>query len=88
MLRDNLVGYSHRCLENPRPTRAEPSLTEDVISPFQAEPRHVYGSILRRHSPTLRSRMILGHGVIHPSNPIALADTLSVQQCPFIPMLS
>jgi hypothetical protein len=41
MLRDNLVGSSHRCLENPRPTRAEPSLTEDVTSPFQAEPRHM-----------------------------------------------
>ncbi len=27
------------CLENPRP-RAEFSLTENVASPFQAEPRH------------------------------------------------
>jgi hypothetical protein len=40
MLRDNPVDSSHRCLENPRPTGAEPSLTEDVTSPFQAEPRH------------------------------------------------
>jgi hypothetical protein len=39
MLRDNRAGSSHRCLENPRPTGAEPSLTEDVTSPFQAEPR-------------------------------------------------
>jgi hypothetical protein len=39
MLRDNPVGSSHRCLENPRPKRAEPSLTEDVTFPFQAEPR-------------------------------------------------
>jgi hypothetical protein len=39
MLRDNRVGSSHQCLENPRPTGAELSLTEDVTSPFQAEPR-------------------------------------------------
>jgi hypothetical protein len=26
------------CLENPRPAGAEPSLTENVTSPFQAEP--------------------------------------------------
>ena len=28
------------CLENPRPAGAEPSLTENVTSPFQAEPAH------------------------------------------------
>jgi hypothetical protein len=28
------------CLENPRPERAESSLTENVTSPFQAEPLH------------------------------------------------
>ncbi len=28
------------CLENPRPERAESSLTENVTSPFQAEPTH------------------------------------------------
>jgi len=28
------------CLENPRPAGAEYSLTENVASPFQAEPRH------------------------------------------------
>jgi hypothetical protein len=39
MLRDNRVGSSHQCLENPRPAGAELSLTEDVTSPFQAEPR-------------------------------------------------
>jgi len=27
------------CLENPRPEGAEPTLTENVASPFQAEPR-------------------------------------------------
>src|ERR1700722_10272526 len=30
----------HLCLENPRPAGAEPTLTENVASPFQAEPRH------------------------------------------------
>jgi len=29
------------CLENPRPEGAESSLTENVTSPFQAEPTHV-----------------------------------------------
>ena len=29
------------CLENPRPERAESSLTENVTSPFQAEPAHL-----------------------------------------------
>ena len=28
------------CLENPRPAGAESSLTENVTSPFQAEPGH------------------------------------------------
>jgi len=28
------------CLENPRPERAESSLTENATSPFQAEPAH------------------------------------------------
>jgi hypothetical protein len=40
---------SHRtidppCLENPRPEGAEPTLTENVPSPFHAEPRHLSGS--------------------------------------------
>jgi hypothetical protein len=29
------------CLENPRPAGAESSLTENVTSPFQAEPAHL-----------------------------------------------
>ena len=29
------------CLENPRPEGAESSLTENVTSPFQAEPAHI-----------------------------------------------
>ena len=31
------------CLENPRPEGAESSLTENVTSPFQAEPAHLRG---------------------------------------------
>jgi hypothetical protein len=31
---------SPACLENPRPAGAESTLTENVASPFQAEPRH------------------------------------------------
>jgi hypothetical protein len=30
------------CLENPRPKGAESSLTENVISPFQAEPAQLF----------------------------------------------
>jgi hypothetical protein len=41
MLRDNPAGSSQQCLENPRPAGAELSLTEDVTSPFQAEPRQL-----------------------------------------------
>ncbi len=42
--RCTLTRGSHRtidplCLENPRPAGAEPTLTENVASPFQAEPR-------------------------------------------------
>src|SRR6266496_6640938 len=53
MLRDNLVGLIEpmriqkqasddrsSCLENPRPAGPESSLTENVTSPFQAEPAH------------------------------------------------
>ena len=31
------------CLENPRPEGAESSLTDNVTSPFSAEPRHSFG---------------------------------------------
>jgi hypothetical protein len=40
MLRDNPAGSSQQCLEYPRPAGAKLSLTEDVTSPFQAEPTH------------------------------------------------
>jgi hypothetical protein len=32
------------CLENPRPEGVESSLTENVTSPFQAEPKHINAS--------------------------------------------
>jgi hypothetical protein len=48
MLRDSRAGFSHPCLENPRPTRAELSLTEDATSPFQAEPRQPQLEILKK----------------------------------------
>src|SRR5271166_6243919 len=34
------------CLDNPRPKGAESSLTENVTSPFQAEPAHMYIPLL------------------------------------------
>jgi hypothetical protein len=34
------------CLENLRPERAESSLTENVTSPFQAEPGHNWESVI------------------------------------------
>jgi hypothetical protein len=71
MLRDNLVGLIEpmrisasrkktsddrsSCLENPRPVGTESSLTENVTSPFQAEPAHYvsYFKMLCRQSPCL-----------------------------------
>ena len=35
------------CLENPRPAGAESTLTENVASPFQAEPRHIPERLLK-----------------------------------------
>jgi hypothetical protein len=40
------------CLENPRPEGAESTLTENVASPFHAEPRHHYFR-LADHSPRI-----------------------------------
>jgi hypothetical protein len=34
------------CLENPRPEGAESKLTENAPSPFHAEPRHKYDSMV------------------------------------------
>ena len=45
MLRDNLGDSFYRCLENPCPNGAVTSLTENVISPFQAEPTHHYETV-------------------------------------------
>ena len=57
MLRDNLADSFYPYLENPRPTRPDPSLTEYVISPFQAEPAQMEilnqltcdGDLLKKH---------------------------------------
>ena len=49
------------CLENPRPNGAESSLTENVISPFQAEPAHflhtavLYGHLRGHHKKPRRT---------------------------------
>ncbi len=40
-IREESSGDRPACLENPRPAGAEYSLTENVTSPFQAEPRQV-----------------------------------------------
>ena len=37
------------CLENPRPEGAESSLTENVTSPFQAEPAHKNHLVINEH---------------------------------------
>jgi hypothetical protein len=42
------------CLENPRPEGAESSLTENVASPFPAEPRHSAIKARMQDSITLR----------------------------------
>ena len=38
------------CLENPRPERAESSLTENATSPFQAEPAQWNELMARRYA--------------------------------------
>ena len=45
------------CLENPRPERAESSLTENVTSPFQAEPTQKSNTEIIRVSFKLSSYM-------------------------------
>ncbi len=46
------------CLENPRPDGAESSLTENVTSPFQAEPAHVRrGVAMELSDPTARAKV-------------------------------
>jgi len=57
------------CLENPRPERAESSLTENVTSPFQAEPAQIPRSRIAletgTHSPWVSRQLTqLGHEVI------------------------
>ena len=57
MLRDNRVGSLHQCLENPRTAGAELSLTEDVTSPFQAEPRHLHTPLIEPDVRICRIRL-------------------------------
>jgi|HubBroStandDraft_6_1064221.scaffolds.fasta_scaffold248197_3 hypothetical protein len=45
------------CLENPRPEGAESTLTENVASPFHAEPRHFHVTRTR-----LRAGLRVSHG--------------------------
>ena len=42
------------CLENPRPEGAESSLTENVTSPFQAEPAHKFLCLV--HEPNAQHK--------------------------------
>ena len=44
------------CLENPRPEGAESSLTENVTSPFQAEPVHYVLGAYSLHGLASRRR--------------------------------
>jgi hypothetical protein len=46
------------CLENPRPAGAESTLTENVASPFQAEPRHLALDIALRSGQRMRFVLI------------------------------
>ncbi len=59
------------CLENPRPEGAESSLTENVTSPFQAEPAHLNESAIRRrfreNLPQLKKfECLVRHQVVLP----------------------
>ena len=38
-----------KCLKNPRPEGVESSLTENVTSPFQAEPAHPRNGVINPH---------------------------------------
>src|ERR1017187_979400 len=62
------------CLENPRPERAESSLTEDATSPFQAEPAQPHQTIvqktLHKHKHSRVSGGTEKSVCRRPSNPI------------------
>ncbi len=61
------------CLKNPRPEGAESSLTENVTSPFQAEPAH-YGP------PLISIYISVGYLYKDVTNPVPMArtDVLSI----------
>ena len=46
------------CLENPRPEGAESSLTENVTSPFQAEPGQTLKTLLQKGRPFILRPLI------------------------------
>ena len=50
------------CLENPRPERAEYSLTENAPSPFHAEPEHVIIDDLHKAKLSYKGRAALKRG--------------------------
>src|SRR5450755_2302170 len=57
------------CLENPRSEGAESSLTENVTSPFQAEPAHSPHVCIRS-----ASKIRLGKGTAVPSSQPSIAQ--------------
>src|SRR5271157_4401607 len=61
------------CLENPRPAGAESTLTENVASPFQAEPRHEDGRVACPHTSITEQpvREALRSLVVAPASPPA-----------------
>ncbi len=48
------------CLENPRPEGVESSLTENVTSPFQAEPTHFFFLLSSARGAFIPARSSLG----------------------------
>src|SRR5437667_9030232 len=73
------------CLENPRPAGAEPSLTENVTSPFQAEPAHfVADDTLEQLSTTSQ----VGQTRLGGSIPTGPACERRWRQCPSWPLFS
>ena len=55
------------CLENPSPKGAEPTLTENVASPFQAEPRHYYRRLPIAELIPLAAHFIVSAGKLNGS---------------------
>src|SRR6266566_6598640 len=56
------------CLENPRPAGAESTLTENVASPFQAEPRHISSLCSHAWPEEAKASPLLVFGAISSSS--------------------